>query len=56
MEKFVILHRKQASGEIQQATAVNASTKGKQTVKNYLKAAFKLFQIQYALNKATEYW
>lgn len=29
MEKFAMLHRKQVSGEIQQVTAVNVSTKGK---------------------------
>lgn len=29
MEKIAMLHRKQASGEIQQVTGVNVSTKGK---------------------------
>lgn len=51
MKKFAMLHRKQVSGEIQQAAAVDVSTKGKWTVKSYLKALFKSFQIQYALNK-----
>lgn len=29
MEKIVMLHRKQTSGEIQQVAAVNVCTKGK---------------------------